>query len=158
MKVVIPGGAGQVGTLLARAFHRDGHDVVVLSRQSIRRPWRVVSWNGLTLDDGWVSEIDGSDVVVNLAGRSVNCRYTPAFMRVLRDAGRIPFGLPAARWMLEVGAVIMQTETELVLKSRRVVPARLLEHGFVFTYPRWAEAARDLCDRWRQLAAARRAS
>ena len=47
--------------------------------------------------------------------------------------------------MLEIGAVFMRTETELILKSRRVVPARLLEHGFTFTYPHWQDAARDLC-------------
>ena len=309
MKVVIPGGSGQVGTILARALHRDGHDVVVLSRRRNVRPWRVLAWNGSTLGD-WQREIDGCDVVINLAGRSVNCRYTAAnreeilqsrvlstrvvghaiataahkprvwlqastatiyahrydnpndehsgilggnessapdswrfsidvarawertfeeavtdgtrkvairsamtlspdpggifdtllglarhglggraghgrqfmswihyedfiaavlwlierddidgavnvaapnpvpnadFMRVLREACGVPFGLPANRWMLEIGAVFMRTETELILKSRRVVPARLLEHGFRFTYPDWRDAARDLC-------------
>ena len=77
MKVVIPGGSGQVGTILARAFHGDGHDVVVLSRRPDVRPWRVVAWDGATLGD-WQREIDGCDVVINLAGRSVNCRYTAA--------------------------------------------------------------------------------
>ena len=47
--------------------------------------------------------------------------------------------------MLEIGAVFMRTETELVLKSRRVVPGRLLEHGFRFRFPDWEDAARDLC-------------
>ena len=75
MKIVIPGGSGQVGTLLARAFHADGHDVVVLSRRLSARPWRVVEWDGVSLG-AWQSEIDGCDVVINLAGRSVNCRYT----------------------------------------------------------------------------------
>jgi len=50
--------------------------------------------------------------------------------------------------MLQIGAVFMRTETELILKSRRVVPARLLEHGFTFKYPEWPEAARDLCRQW----------
>jgi NAD dependent epimerase/dehydratase family enzyme len=77
MKIVIPGGSGQVGTILARAFHGDGHDVVVLSRRAIVRPWRVVAWDGATVG-GWRSEIDGCDVVINLTGRSVNCRYTAA--------------------------------------------------------------------------------
>ena len=72
-----------------------------------------------------------------------------AFMRVLREAWGIPVGLPATRWMLEIGAVFMRTETELVLKSRRVVPRRLLDDGFVFKHPHWADAARDLCQRWR---------
>ena len=77
MKVVIPGGSGQVGTILARAIHRYGHDVVVLSRGRDVRPWRVVPWDGATLGN-WQREIDGCDVVINLAGRSVNCRYTAA--------------------------------------------------------------------------------
>jgi uncharacterized protein (TIGR01777 family) len=75
MKIVIPGGSGQVGTILARAFHRAGDDVVVLSRHPDPRPWRVVRWNGSTAGD-WQHEIDDCDVVINLAGRSVNCRYT----------------------------------------------------------------------------------
>jgi uncharacterized protein (TIGR01777 family) len=313
MKIVVPGGSGHVGTILARAFHRDGHDVVVLSRHPRVQPWRVVQWDGATLG-GWSTELDGSDAVINLAGRSVNCRYTasnrreilesrvfstgvvgqaisqatrpprvwlqastatiyshrydapndetsgvlggdepdapgswrfsievarawerafdeaaaprtrkvtlrsamtmspdPAgvldtllrlvrhglggkagagrqfvswihhedfvrairwlidhdgvggvvnvaapnplpnaeFMRLLRQASGTSVGLPASRWMLEVGAVLMRTETELILKSRCVVPARLLELGFGFTFPVWDDAARDLCQQWR---------
>jgi uncharacterized protein (TIGR01777 family) len=311
MKIVIPGGSGQVGTILARAFHRGGHDIAVLSRQPQRSPWRVVAWDGATLGN-WQREIDGCDVVINLAGRSVNCRYTAAnrdeimqsrvsstrvvgqaiaaatcrprvwlqastatiyahrydrandehsgilgghepdapgtwrfsidvaqawerafeeavvegsrkvalrsamtlspdaggvfdtllslarhglggsagdgrqfmswihhddfiaavrwlidrddidgavniaapsplpnaeFMQVLREGCGVPLGLPAKKWMLEIGAVFMRTETELILKSRRVVPARLLEHGFKFKYPDWRDAALDLCRR-----------
>jgi uncharacterized protein (TIGR01777 family) len=318
VRIVIPGGSGQVGTILARAFHDDGHDVVVLSRHPRPCPWRVRAWDGATLD-AWQCEIDGSDVVINLAGRSVNCRYTVAhrreilqsrtestrivgeaiararrpprvwlqastatiyahrydaandehsgvlgggeprapggwrfsigvaqawerafdqavttgtrkiamrsamtlspdrggvfdtlvglvrrglggkagdgrqylswihdrdfiaavrwlidhedidgivniaspnplpnaeFMQLLRDAAGVPFGLPAHGWMLEVGAIFMRTETELILKSRRVVPARLLEHGFRFEFPTWKEAAADLCNRWKTLRAA----
>src|SRR5206468_905648 len=67
----------QVGTVLARAFHRDGHDAVVLSRRPRVEPWRVVEWDGRTLG-GWRNEIDGCDVVINLTGRSVNCRYKAA--------------------------------------------------------------------------------
>jgi len=312
MKVVIPGGSGQVGTLLARAFHSDGHEVVVLSRRPLAQPWRVVAWDGVVLGP-WRRELDGCDVVINLSGRSVNCRYTVAnrteilesrvlstrvvgqaiaeakrpprawlqastatiyahrydapndetsgvlggdelsapsswkfsidvarawegafneatapatrrvalrsamtlspdaggvfdtlvglvrrglggsagdgrqfmswihyedfvaavrwlidrediegvvnlaapdpltnadFMRVLRQAVGVPIGLPASRWMLEIGAIFMPTETELILKSRRVVPARLLERGFIFRFPSWSDAARDLCQRW----------
>jgi len=311
MKVLIPGGSGQVGTVLARAFHGDGHEVVVLSRRPRAAPWRVVAWDGVHVDD-WQRELDGCDVVINLAGRSVNCRYNPAnrrqmvesrvlatravgraiaaacsaprawlqastatiyahrfdaannertgiigggepdapdtwrfsievaqawertfdeaitprtrkvamrsamtmspdrggvfdtllwlvrhglggragdgrqfvswihhvdfiravrwlieheqidgivnvaspnplpqadFMRALRDACGVRFGLPAARWMLELGAVFMHTETELILKSRRVVPARLADAGFTFRFPEWPAAARDLCRR-----------
>jgi uncharacterized protein len=49
--------------------------------------------------------------------------------------------------MLELGAVLLRTETELILKSRRVVPARLLESGFAFDYPSWPTAAKDLAHR-----------
>jgi uncharacterized protein (TIGR01777 family) len=72
-----------------------------------------------------------------------------AFMSVLRDAWGTRVGLPAAKWMLEVGTFAMRTESELVLKSRRVVPGRLLEAGFAFRHPTWEEAARDLVGRWR---------
>ena len=312
MKVVIPGGSGQVGTMLARAFHADGHDVVVLSRRPTPEPWRVVAWDGRTAG-GWWRDIDAAHVVINLSGQSVNCRYTPEnraailesrlqsthavgeaiagathpprvwlqastatiyahrfdaandertgrlgghepgapsawdfsidvasaweaafnagetphtrkvlmrsamtmspdqggvfdtltslvrrglggragngrqfmswiheydfiagvrwliehdeirgivnlaspcpvtndeFMRVLRAACGVPFGLPSTRWMLEIGALFMRTETELILKSRRVVPGRLLETGFRFQYAEWREAARELVGRW----------
>ncbi len=321
MRVVIPGGSGQVGTVLARALHGEGHDVVVLSRRQSVQPWRVVEWDGETLG-AWQREIDGADVVINLAGRSVNCRYNRAnrkaivdsrvlstrvvgeaiaraakpprtwlqastatiyahrydaandehsglvggsestapsswrfsievaqaweqafaeaatpgtrkvalrsaiilspdrggifdtlvglvrrglggragdgrqfmswvhyedfvaavrwlidrddidgvvniaspnplpneeFMRLLRAGCGVPFGLPAQEWMLEIGAVFMRTETELVLKSRRVVPARLLEHGFTFRFPAWKDAAPDLCRQWKTMAAAKHA-
>jgi NAD dependent epimerase/dehydratase family enzyme len=50
--------------------------------------------------------------------------------------------------MLELGALFMRTETELILKSRRVVPGRLLEAGFRFRYAEWPDAAKELCGRW----------
>src|SRR6185436_4406077 len=71
------------------------------------------------------------------------------FMRAIRRAWGTRIGLPASRWMLEAGAIFMRTETELVLKSRRVVPGRLIESGFKFDFPDWPEAARELCARWR---------
>ncbi|HBI45678.1 MAG TPA: TIGR01777 family protein [Planctomycetales bacterium] len=315
MKIVMPGGTGQIGTLLARAFVADGHEVAVLSRTPKNAPWRMVGWDAQTIGE-WAAEIDGADVVINLAGRGVNCRYnaenrrlikdsriqstlaigeaiaraaraprvwlqastatiyahrydapndeatgvlggseegTPEtwrfsievaksweqaanevnlpqtrrvllrsamtmspdpggvfdvlsglvrwgfggasgngrqyvswihdrdfvravywliehpelagpvnltspnpmlnaeFMHTLRAAWGIGFGLPAAKWMLEIGTLFLRTETELILKSRRVVPGRLLQSGFVFQFPAWAEAAADLCRRWREL-------
>ncbi len=95
----------------------------------------------------WLIDRDDIEGVVNVAVS--NPLPNAEFMRVLREACGVPFGLPASRWMLEIGAVFMRTETELILKSRRVVPARLLEHGFTFRFPHWSDAARDLCDRWR---------
>jgi NAD dependent epimerase/dehydratase family enzyme len=72
------------------------------------------------------------------------------FMRALREALDVPLGLPATAWMLEIGALFLGTETELILKSRRVVPGRLLNDGSTFRFPQWPEAARDLCRRWRE--------
>ena len=70
-------------------------------------------------------------------------------MRAIREAWGIRVGLPASRWMLEIGALFLRTETELILKSRRVVPSLLVESGFVFRHPSWPEAADDLCRAWR---------
>ena len=80
MKVVIAGGTGQVGTILDRALTAQGHDVVVLTRSP--KGERQVYWDGAALGD-WIKEIDGSDVVINLAGRSVNCRYTAANLEAM---------------------------------------------------------------------------
>src|SRR5262245_26128240 len=85
MKLVLPGGTGQVGTILARAFASEGHDVVVLSRKPSAAPWRVIEWDAVT-PGGWATEIDGADVVINLAGRSVNCRYTAENRRLIKDS------------------------------------------------------------------------
>ncbi|MGZ8940647.1 MAG: epimerase [Limisphaerales bacterium] len=69
------------------------------------------------------------------------------FMRELREAAGVAFGLPATKWMLELGAVFIRTETELILKSRRVVPGWLESSGFEFEFPHWRAAARELCGR-----------
>ena len=68
-------------------------------------------------------------------------------MRTLRQVCGVPFGLPAAGWMLEVGAFLLRTETELVIKSRRVIPGRLLESGFTFQFPTIREAFENLAGR-----------
>lgn len=70
------------------------------------------------------------------------------FMQRLREAWGITHGLPATERMLEVGAFFLRTETELILKSRRVVPGLLLKCGFRFDFPNWAEASKDLVRRW----------
>jgi len=305
MKIVLPGGSGQLGQILRTEFEQTGDQVVVLSRKPARG---TVVWDGKTLGD-WAQEIDGADIVINLAGRTVDCRYTAEnlkqmmesrvdstrvvgqaireagqppslwlqmstatiyahrfdaandeatgliggnerdvpeywafsvkiaqawereldlartpqtrkvamrtamvmapgrggvfhvlqrmakfglggsigggrqfvswihhidfcrairfiltqpqlsgainfaaphpipqseFMRLLRQAQGMPVGLPATKWMAEIGAFFLRTDTELLLKSRRVVPGRLLESGFHFQFPRWDSAARDL--------------
>lgn len=316
MKFVIPGGTGHVGSVLLRALAVPGNDVCALSRRpSPDRPGpvRFVKWDGCKLGE-WADEIEGADVVINLAGRSVDCRYTKRnrdlilnsrvnstrvigkaiasaknpppvwlqastatiyshrfdaandeadgilggaepnapftwrfsievakaweaelaaaktphtrkiamrsamtmspdqgsvfdvlsrlvrfglggrvgsgrqfvswiheadfvrslewlirdeslkgpvnlaapnpllhseFMAAFRKAWRVPFGLPAPAWLLEIGTAILRTESELVLKSRRVVPSRLLDAGFEFSYRHWEEAAVDLAARLR---------
>lgn len=311
VKILMPGGSGQVGRILARHFTANGHEVTVLSRSPQPNPWRVLAWDGLTAGP-WVADLERSDVVINLAGRSVNCRYNAAnrrsiyesrirstvllnevvaslsrpprlwvnastatiyrhsmdrgmdeftgelggdepgapdtwnfsigvakaweqaffgtstpgtrkvairsamtfspdrggvfdvfsalmrrglggrqgtgkqfvswihevdfaraldfilsredldgvinlsspnplpngdFMRALRDAWNVSIALPIPAWMLEIGCLLMRTESELVLKSRRVVPGRLLQAGFHFLYPDWPVAARELVGR-----------
>lgn len=312
MKIILPGGAGHLGKILARALVAQGHEVVVLTRNpTTASPWRAVHWDGQTLGE-WQHEIDGADAVINLAGRSVDCRYTaknrsdmydsrilstrvlgqaiaqakrpPAvwlqmstatiyshrfdaandevtgligqnapgahpswkfsidiardweaeltaadtpttrkvvlrcsmvmtlehgavfdilyrlarwglggpiaggrqymswiherdfvravelllthseisgvvnlaapnplpqrdFMTALRQAARTPIGLPAAAWMVEIGAFFLRTESELLFKSRRVVSERLPAAGFTFDFPTWQLAATDLVQR-----------
>ena len=310
MKIILAGGTGQVGTFLANAFHQLKHEVVVFSRSPKTELWKTVSWSNDASDE-WANEINDSDVVFNLAGKSVNCRYNKEnqlkiiesrthttsaigkaieqstnppklwinagtatiythrydapndeftgevgiqegfpktwdfsievaekweaavnqfnlpktrkviarmamvmgsgkesvfdvlagltkkglggtqgngkqyvswiheldlfraiqwvinnedldgpvnfcspqplpnkdFMKIVRDTMSMPIGLPAANWMLEIGAVFLQTETELILKSRRVTPGKLEKNGFKFTYPGWKEAAREIRQR-----------
>ena len=313
LRIVIPGGSGQVGMLLARHFHGQGHQVTVLSRRPGPAQWRVIGWDGVSEGD-WTGELEGCDLCINLTGRSVNCRYGEAnrseiydsrilstrllnrviallknppglwlnastatiyrhsldrandeaagvlgggepgapdtwdfsikvakdweeaffatatprtrkvamrsavtfsperggifdmlstlarrglggmngngrqmvswvhgedfvraveflmaheeiegvvniasplplpnreFMRTLRKAWSVPVGLPAPAWLIELGCFVMRTESELVLKSRYVVPERLEAAGFQFLFPEWEAAASHLVGRWR---------
>jgi uncharacterized protein len=311
--IVIPGGTGRVGRVLARYFHANGDAVTVLSRKPRSEAWTVIEWNGRDLGP-WAAAMDGADVIINLTGRNVDCRYIEAnrreimdsrvcatqvigraiaqavhppplwmnastatiyrhaldrdmddvtgelggteidapatwrfsievakaweraffeaatpgtrkialrsaitmspdtggvldlllrlvrcgfggatgsgrqfvswvheqdfiraleflmehggldgciniaaphplpnreFMEELRRAAGVHVGLPTSRWMLEVGAFFLRTETELILKSRRVVARRLMESGFSFAFPGWPVAVQDLVARWR---------
>lgn len=304
MRIVIPGGTGQLGSLLATHFHRRGDEVVVISRSPAPAAWRTAGWDVLPF------VVDGADVVINLAGRNVNCRYgernrneilrsrvestravvnaiaaakrppktllqastatmyahrfdapndeatgvvgggepglpetwrfsidvakawervvdeaalpstrivkmraavvmsriaggpfaifrwlarhalggragdgtqwvswihqrdfvravewliehdeiagavniaaphplpNDAFMHAIRDACGVRFGIPGPKPLLEIAAFVHRTETELLLKSRYVVPGRLLDAGFAFEFPSWPAAAADLC-------------
>jgi hypothetical protein len=85
---------------------------------------------------------------VNLA--APNPLPNAEFMRDLRAVWGVPIGLPAEKWMIEIGTWFMRSESELVLKSRRVAPGRLLAAGFKFDFPVWPGAARDLVKRWRK--------
>jgi uncharacterized protein len=319
MRIVMPGGSGLVGRMLAGFFQERGHHVTVLTRGPFTAPWQTVHWDGMHLGE-WVETLEGADVCINLAGRSVNCRYnarnrqaiyrsriestrlvgraiaglanpprvwmnastatiyrdarerdmdeatgelggyetvdgrrpapdawnfsvqvakdwestffwarTPQtrktalrtsivfspvpgsafaifsrlarvglggtqgngrqyvswiheedfaravefliaheemegavnlaaphplpnreFMAALRAAWDMPNGLWAPAAVIEIASFLMRTESELVLKSRRVVPGRLLAAGFEFRFPEWAEAAEDLVRRWKE--------
>lgn len=85
MKIVIPGGSGQAGSLLARDLHRKGHEVIVLSGNKATAAWPILQWDAATLGK-WASEIEGADAVINLAGRSVNCRYTLANRDLIKQS------------------------------------------------------------------------
>jgi NAD dependent epimerase/dehydratase family enzyme len=82
MKIVLPGGTGHLGGLLASFFRERGHQVVVLGRAGGAG---VVRWDGKTIGS-WAAELEGADAVVNLAGRSVNCRYSAANLREMMDS------------------------------------------------------------------------
>jgi hypothetical protein len=84
-------------------------------------------------------EIDG---VVNLS--APNPTDNASFMRTLRRVLRVPFGIPTPRFVLELGSAAIRTETELVLKSRWVLPERLLRAGYVFRYPQLEPALREI--------------
>lgn len=65
-------------------------------------------------------------------------------MSLFRSLVGMPLGLPATKWMLEIGAFFLRTETELILKSRRVIPGKLLANGFEFRFPQMPEALENL--------------
>jgi len=73
-----------------------------------------------------------------------------AFQTILRHALLVPFGMRSPAWLLKIGAFFLRTDTELLLKSRRVIPTRLLENDFVFRHPDWPSAAIELAERWNQ--------
>lgn len=90
----------------------------------------------------WIVEHETLSGPVNLA--APNPVPNAEFMATIRKVCRAPFGLPASRWMLEVGAFVLRTETELLIKSRRVVPGKLLADGFVFRHPHLLPAIEQL--------------
>ena len=83
-----------------------------------------------------------------LSGPINQCAPNPLpnkeMMRIFRDVCGMPIGLPATEWMLEIGAFFLRTETELIFKSRRVVPGKLLACGFEFRFPTFRETLVDL--------------
>ena len=90
----------------------------------------------------WLIEHEELSGPINLA--APNPVTNAEMMRLMRKTCGVPFGLPATRWMLEIGAFFLRTETELIIKSRRVVPGRLLASGFQFHFPELENALRNL--------------
>jgi uncharacterized protein (TIGR01777 family) len=85
LRIVLPGGSGQVGRMLARFFQERGHHVTVLTRGPYTAPWQTVHWDGQSLGP-WVETLEGADVCIHLSGRSVNCRATARHRRELYDS------------------------------------------------------------------------
>ena len=94
----------------------------------------------------WCIEHKNIDGPINMC--APNPLPNREFLKAMRLACGAKFGLAAAWWMLEIGAFFMRTETELLLKSRRVIPGKLLESGFKFNYPNWSEAAHAIESTW----------
>ena len=102
----------------------------------------------------WIHQLDFCRAVEWLISRDdlsgpVNiCSPDPVsnaeMMQTFREVMGMPLGLPATRWMLEIGAFVLRTETELILKSRRVTPRRLIKSGFTFQFPLMRQAVEDL--------------
>lgn len=137
-----------------------------------------MGWDGTTVN-GWSEVLDGCDVVINpavstravgqaislakasssylVAGRHRNDLFTSLRCAKRRNIGghrwrrtrrTIDLALQHRR-RTRMGAIFIRTETELILKSRRVIPGRLLDLGFTFKHPLWSEAAEDLCGQWK---------
>ncbi|MDB6038022.1 MAG: NAD-dependent epimerase/dehydratase [Verrucomicrobiales bacterium] len=90
----------------------------------------------------WLLEKEDFNGPVNLA--APNPVTNQEMMRILREICRAPVGLPSKHWMIEIGAFFLRTEPELIIKSRRVIPGRLLKSGFQFEFRTLREAFEDL--------------
>ncbi|MFY9855807.1 MAG: TIGR01777 family oxidoreductase [Terracidiphilus sp.] len=115
LRIVLPGGSGQVGQALARHFTERGHQVTVLTRGPYTAPWLAVHWDGEN-PGPWTEYLEGADVCINLAGRSVNCRYDAANRQAIYESrirstrllGTVIAGLaaPPRVWMNASAATI----------------------------------------------------
>jgi uncharacterized protein (TIGR01777 family) len=124
------------------AFHR----IVTLGLGgTLGRGDQFVSWvhaEDFARSIQWILTHPALDGPINVA--SPNPVPNAVFMKTFREVCNRPFGLPATDWMLEIGAFLLRTETELLLKSRRVVPEKLIDSGFSFQYPELREALEQI--------------
>lgn len=142
-RIVLAGGSGFLGRVLADWFVARKRDVVILTRAP--RAGGVIHEEDFCRAVEWLMEHEEMSGPINLA--APNPLANAEMMRVMRRLCGVRFGLPASRWMLELGAVVLRTETELILKSRRVAPGRLLASGFEFKFPAFEGAAGQLLSR-----------
>jgi NAD dependent epimerase/dehydratase family enzyme len=151
----------QVALRSAMTFSPDHGGVFDVFSKLVRYGLGGTNWPG-TQFVSWIHELDFIRAVefliaspsisgpINLA--SPHPLPNSQFLFILRKAWGVRFGLPTLPWMLELGTFLLRTESELVLKSRRVVPGRLLDAGFAFSYPTWEQTAPDLVARSRRCA------
>ena len=92
----------------------------------------------------FLADRDDIEGVVNVT--SPNPTDDATLMRTLRRVLGVPFGMPLPRWTLELGSAAIRTETELVLKSRWVLPERLVQAGYRFRYPDLEQALRQIIE------------
>jgi NAD dependent epimerase/dehydratase family enzyme len=93
----------------------------------------------------WIFENKNAAGIYNCVAPNAISNYS--FMKTLRQITDHKFGLPAATWMLEFGSLLISTETELILKSRWVIPARAMREGFEFKYKFLHDALSDIISR-----------
>jgi uncharacterized protein (TIGR01777 family) len=102
----------------------------------------------------WIHEVDFTKAIEfllnqdNLSGTFNLCVPNPTdnktLMQSLRKGLKTPFGIPHPKSLLEIGAILIGTETELILKSRNVIPMRLLQNGYSFSFTNIEFALNDL--------------
>ncbi len=90
----------------------------------------------------WIIINNQSNGIYNIS--APNPLTNKLMMQIIRKKLGVPFGLPATKWMLEIGAFFLRTETELIIKSRRVLPTRLLSEGFEFQFTNFIDMIEDL--------------
>src|SRR5208337_1196815 len=158
LRIVLPGGSGQVGQALARHFTERGHQVTVLTRGPYTAPWQTVHWDGENAGP-WTEYLEGADVCINLAGRSVNCRYDAANRQAIYESrigstrllGRVIAGLsePPRVWLNASAATIYRRALDEdgvdmpVDESKGEVCGDGLESGFSEEQPSGAKARKD---------------